>query len=249
MPVGAGAKAIGRCTTEGPEVNLKELRALQELGRATVEVAQEMERSGLVEGTAGNVSCLDDSGQFALITPTGIDYRDLDVTQLPVVDLEGNVLAGGYQPSSELQMHLQVYRSRKDVRSVVHTHSRFATTFAVLNRPVAAVHYMLALAGPRVPVAPYRTYGSKELGECCVDTLRNHNAVLLQNHGVLAVGTTPHQALNVAHAVEYTAELQWRAECIGTPCLLDDEEMGRVAQKFASYGQPRSPAENAADPN
>jgi len=148
-----------------------------------------------------------------------------------------------------LQMHLQVYRSRADVRSVVHTHSRFATTFAILNRPVSAVHYVLAYAGSHVPVAPYRTYGTKELGECCVDALGVHNAVLLQNHGVLAVGATPQQALNVAHAVEYTAELQWRAESIGTPCILDDEEMGRVADKFAKYGQPHKMAENPVDPN
>ena len=113
----------------------------------------------------------------------------------------------------------------------MHTHSRFATTFAVLNRPIEAVHYVLAFAGPSVEVAPYRTYGSKELGKSCVSTLGDRNAVLLQNHGVIAVGCTAAKALNVAQSVEYTAELLWRALCIGTPTVLSDEEMARVAEE------------------
>ena len=219
-------------------MNLKELRALQELGRSVVETAQQMEVIGLVEGTAGNVSCLDESRRYALITPTGVAYSDLDAAELPIVDLEGNLLSGNHLPSSELQMHLEVYRTRPDVRSVVHTHSRFATTFAVLNRPIEAVHYVLAFAGASVQVAPYQTYGTKELGECCVDALGGRNAVLLQNHGVIAVGDTAPKALNVAQVVEYTAELFWRAQSIGTPSILSDEEMERVAQKFVNYGQP-----------
>ena len=210
-----------------------------------VETAQQMEIIGLVEGTAGNVSCIDESRSYALITPTGVAYSDLDASQLPIVDLDGNLLSGSYLPSSELQMHLEVYRTRPDVRSVVHTHSRFATTFAVLNRPIEAVHYVLAFAGPSVQVAPYRTYGTRELGECCVDTLGVRNAVLLQNHGVIAVGDTASKALNVAQVVEYTAELLWRAQSIGTPSILSDEEMDRVARKFAGYGQPQETVQGA----
>lgn len=234
--------------SEGNPLNLEELQTLQGLGQATVEAAQQMERIGLVEGTAGNISCIDESRHVVLITPTGVSYGELDVTKLAVVDLDGNLLSGRYRPSSELEMHLAVYRSRNDVRSVVHTHSRFATTFAVLNRPVVAVHYILAFAGSRVEVAPYRTYGTKELGERCVETLAGRNAVLLQNHGVIAVGTSAQAALNVARAVEYTAELQWRAESLGAPGVLDDEEMERVAVKFGGYGQPRH-VENVAGQN
>ena len=219
-------------------MNFKQLRALQELGRSVVEAAQQMEVSGLVEGTAGNVSCVDESRSYALITPTGVAYSQLDAAELPIVDIDGNLLSGRYLPSSELQMHLEVYRARPDVRSVVHTHSRFATTFAVLNRPIEAVHYVLAFAGASVEVAPYRTYGTRELGECCVGTLGSRNAVLLQNHGVIAVGATASKALNVAQVVEYTAELFWRAQSIGTPTILSDEEMARVGEKFVSYGQP-----------
>lgn len=233
---------------EGVGVGFQDLRAQQGLGRAVVETAQALELTGLVEGTAGNVSCVDETRRFALITPTGVPYSELDAAQLPIVDLDGNLLDGEYLPSSELQMHLAVYRARPDVRSVVHTHSRFATTFAVLNRPIEAVHYVLAFAGPSVEVAPYKTYGTKELGESCVSTLGQRNAVLLQNHGVIAVGSTAARALNVAESVEYTAELLWRALCIGTPTVLSAEEMARVAEKFVSYGQPHKSTEAAPSP-
>ena len=226
---------------------MEELQALHQLGREVVATAQQMEVTGLVEGTAGNVSCLDESRRYALITPTGVRYADLVADELPIVDLDGNLVSGRHLPSSELQMHLEVYRSRPEVRSVVHTHSRFVTTFAVLNRPIEPVHYVLAFAGPSVEVAPYRTYGTKELGECCVDALGGRNAVLLQNHGVIAVGGTPAKALNVAQVVEYTAELLWRAQSIGTPTVLSGEEMDRVARKFVSYGQPQTKHEDTGD--
>jgi L-fuculose-phosphate aldolase len=247
MAATCAAGAAGRGASEGNTLKIQQLRALQELGRAVVETAQQMELSGLVEGTAGNVSCADESRSYVLITPTGVPYCELDATELPIVDLDGNLLAGSYLPSSELEMHLQVYRSREDVSSVVHTHSRFATTFAVLNRPIEAVHYMLAFAGPSVEVAPYRTYGTPELGEGCVDTLGGRNAVLLQNHGVIAVGTSAPKALNVAQVVEYTAELFWRAQCIGIPTILSGEEMARVGEKFDSYGQPQKAVEDGGD--
>ena len=212
---------------------------LRELSEEIVATANQMEKTGLVEGTAGNVSAIDESWSRVLITPTGIPYSALTEADISVVGLDGTVLGGPYVPSSELPMHLQVYRARTDIRSVVHTHSRFATTFAVLNRPITAVHYVLAFAGNSVQVAPYETYGSDSLGRSCVDSLGSRRATLLQNHGVLTVGVTPAAALNVASSVEYCAELLWRAQCIGRPTLLDEEEMARVEEKFASYGQPQ----------
>jgi L-fuculose-phosphate aldolase len=212
---------------------------LLQLGEEIVVAANQMEKSGLVDGTAGNVSAVDASGSRVLITPTGVPYSALTAADLSAVSLDGTLLGGPYLPSSELPMHLQVYRARPDVRSVVHTHSRFATTFAVLNRPITAVHYVLAYAGSSVEVAPYQTYGSEGLGSSCVDSLGSRQATLLQNHGVLTVGASPAAALNVASSVEYCAELLWRAMCIGQPTILDEEEMALVQEKFASYGQPK----------
>jgi L-fuculose-phosphate aldolase len=208
---------------------------LEELRAAVATAALSLLEAGLVRGTSGNVSARD--GDLVAVTPTGVDYRRLDPTSVPVVDLDGRVVDGGLAPSSELPLHLAVYRARPDVGAVVHTHSRSATTFAVLREELPAVHYLLARAGRRVRVAPYATYGTGELAGACVAALAGDAAVLLANHGVVAVGPDLDRALLVAEAVEEVAELCWRARCLGTPVVLPDAEMDRVARAFEGYGQ------------
>lgn len=210
---------------------------LEEVRAAVATAALRLLETGLVRGTAGNVSARD--GDLVAVTPTGVDYRRLDQGSIPLVDLDGRVVDGGLTPSSELPLHLAVYRARPDVGAVVHTHSTFATTFAVLGEELPAVHYLLARAGRRVRVAPYATYGSGELAGACVAALAGGGAVLLANHGVVAVGPGLDRALLVADAVEHVAELCWRARCLGTPVVLPDAEMDRVARAFERYGQAR----------
>jgi L-fuculose-phosphate aldolase len=208
---------------------------LQEVRAAVITAALRLLDAGLVRGTSGNVSARD--GDLVAVTPTGVGYRRLDAASVPVVDLDGRVVDGRLAPSSELPLHLAVYRARPDVGAVVHTHSRFATTFAVLREELPAVHYLLARAGRRVRVAPYATYGTGELAGACVDALAGDQAVLLANHGVVAVGPGLDRALLVAEAVEEVAELCWRARCLGTPAVLPDAEMDRLARAFEEYGQ------------
>jgi L-fuculose-phosphate aldolase len=210
---------------------------LEEARAAVATAALRLLEAGLVRGTAGNVSAR--SGGLVAITPTGVDYRRLDQASVPVVDLHGRPVAGGLAPSSELPLHLAVYRARPDVGAVVHTHSTFATTFAVLGEELPAVHYVLAHAGRRVRVAPYATYGTGELADACVAALAGDRAVLLANHGVVAVGDGLERALLAAEAVEEVAELCWRARCLGTPAVLPDAEMERVARAFEGYGRPQ----------
>jgi L-fuculose-phosphate aldolase len=211
--------------------------ALGELRAAVATAALRLLEAGLLRGTAGNLSAR--SGGLVAITPTGVDYRRLGQGSVPVVDLGGRPVDGELAPSSELPLHLAVYRARPDVGAVVHTHSRFATTFAVLGEELPAVHYLLAHAGRRVRVAPYATYGTGELADACVAALGGDRAVLLANHGVVAVGAGLERALLAAEAVEEVAELCWRARCLGSPVVLPDEEMDRVAGAFERYGQPR----------
>jgi L-fuculose-phosphate aldolase len=211
--------------------------ALAEVRAAVATAALRLFEAGLLRGTSGNLSAR--AGGLVAVTPTGVDYRRLDQGSVPVVDLDGRQVDGELAPSSELPLHLAVYRARPDVGAVVHTHSRFATTFAVLGEELPAVHYLLAHAGRRVRVAPYATYGTGELADACVAALAGDRAVLLANHGVVAVGTGLERALLAAEAVEEVAELCWRARCLGTPLVLPDEEMDRVAHAFETYGQPR----------
>jgi L-fuculose-phosphate aldolase len=137
-------------------------------------------------------------------------------------------------------MHLAVYRRRPDVGAVVHTHSPWATTWAVLGREIPAVHYVIASVGHRVRVAPYATFGSGELAGLAAETLGADNAVLLANHGVLAVGPDLDGALDNAVRVEFLAEVYWKACQIGEPVILPDEEIDRVRELIAAM--PRDPA-------
>lgn len=159
--------------------------------------------------------------------------RDSDVA---VLELDGGQLDGALRPTSEVALHLGVYRARPDVGAVVHTHSMFATTFAVLGEQIPPVHYLIVRAGEAVPVAPYARYGTAELAQSCVRALGAGFAVLLANHGVVAVGADLGAAMTVAEAVEYTAELAWRARQLGVAQLLDSEQLAAARTALASYG-------------
>jgi L-fuculose-phosphate aldolase len=208
---------------------------------AVAHACRQLLAAGLLRATSGNVSMRDPESGAIAVTPTGVGYPELRAEDVPVIGGDGEQLDGDLQPSSELALHLGIYRHRPDVGAVVHTHSVFATTFAVLGEPVPAVHYLLARAGPGalpVPVAPYARYGTEELAGNCVRALGHGNAVLLANHGLVTVGAGLAAAVSLADAVEYTAELAWRARQLGSPRVLDAGQLAEAARALAGYGQP-----------
>ncbi|MFB6124844.1 MAG: class II aldolase/adducin family protein [Halanaeroarchaeum sp.] len=206
-----------------------------ESGRRAVAAAVP-ELATLTPGRTGNVSA--GNGTVLAITPTGVPYDEVQAADVPVVDLEGEQVFGKLAPSSEAPFHRAIYREF-DAGGVVHVHSPWATTLAVLRRPVPPVHYMLALAGGQVPVADYETYGTPALADAIVSTLREHDrrACLLANHGLVAYGDDPADAIEVARAVESTARLYLQAASVGDPEILSDFETERVAKRFETYGQ------------
>jgi L-fuculose-phosphate aldolase len=211
---------------------------LEELRRRVLAAARSMARSGLTRGTSGNVSARDPETGLVAVTPTAMPYGELTEEDIAVIDLEGRRVAGARKPSSEVPMHAQVYRDRPWAGGIVHTHSTYATTLAVLGRPIPPLHYAIATLGPEVPVAPYATYGSRELARGASATLgEGCRAALLQNHGVLAVGGTVEEALRNAETVEFLAELYWRALAAGEPLLLERGEIDRVREKLRTYTQ------------
>ncbi|MBF0468417.1 MAG: class II aldolase/adducin family protein [Desulfamplus sp.] len=143
------------------------------------------------------------------------------------------------KPSSEWGFHLALYRHRADINAVVHTHSPYATTFACLNREIPPVHYLVAFAGKKVPVAPYATFGTSALADNILATINDYNAILLANHGLVAVGITLPDAFNTAEETEFVARVCFQAESLGRPVLLPDDEMDRVIDKFKHYGSGR----------
>lgn len=194
--------------------------------------------AGLCTGTSGNISIYDPEQGLMAISPSGMDYFVTAPEDVAVSDLEGRVREGR-KPSSEWALHAAFYRRKPHVRSVVHTHSMFCTTFAVLGRPVEAVHYAIAAAGTdTVPCAPYRTFGTPELAEAAVSACGEGSAVLLANHGLVACGENLEKAFALARELEFVAELQYRALSIGTPNVLSGEQMAEVRTRFRSYGQP-----------
>ncbi|MEF8888094.1 MAG: class II aldolase/adducin family protein [Haloarculaceae archaeon] len=200
-------------------------------------VAAELGRlAALTPGRTGNLS-VRRGGRFA-VTPSGVPYSEVEPGDVPVVDLEGEVLAGALDPSSETPMHRAIY-DRFEAGAVAHTHSPWATTLAVLGEPVRPVHYMLALAGGEVPVADYATYGTEALAANAVDAMAESDsrACLLANHGLVATGPDAATAVETAEAVEAVAQLDCRARALGGADPLPEAELDRVAERFAAYGQ------------
>lgn len=188
-------------------------------------------------GRSGNLS-VRVADRFA-VTPTGVPYATLEPDDVPVVDLDGERLAGDRVPSSETPMHAAIYRAL-DVSAVVHTHSPWATSLAALRQPVPPVHYAIARAGGRVPVAEYATYGTPELAANAAEAMAatDTTACLLANHGLIATGADLDTAFETLDAVEFTARVYAQAAAVGEPVELPADELRRVAGKFEGYGQP-----------
>jgi L-fuculose-phosphate aldolase len=201
-----------------------------------VATARRMSELGLTPGTSGNVSVRVASGM--IVTPSGMAYSSLVPDDLVEVRADGVIRPGQREPSSEWQLHRDLYTARCDCAAIVHTHSRYCTTIACLRRPIPALHYMIALAGTaEIPCAEYATFGSPELAHNVVSALADGRAALMANHGMVALGDSLAAALKLAAEIEELAALFWHAMQAGTPVILDRDEMARVATKFSTYGK------------
>ncbi|MBE9538971.1 MAG: class II aldolase/adducin family protein [Proteobacteria bacterium] len=198
---------------------------------------QQLVAKGLTSGTSGNVSVRTGTGM--LITPTGVAADTLKAEHIVHMSLDGTIPAGQLSPSSEWQMHADVYLNKpREVTAVVHCHSPYATILACAHKPIPAQHYMVAAAGGyEIPLADYATFGSKALSEANLKALSNSSACLLANHGQLALGYDLESALRLAETVEEQAFWYWGVLAIGTPQVLQREQMDEVLTAFASYGQ------------
>lgn len=211
---------------------------MQEARELLVEYGRKMSAAGLSTGTSGNLSIYDaDSGLMA-ITPSGMDYFSITPEDIVVTDLGAHVVEGVRKPSSEWALHTLFYRGHPEARAVVHTHSVYCTTMAVLGIPLRAVHYAIAGTGAaEVPCAPYRLFGTTELAEEAVRVCGEGRAVLLGNHGLVVWGKDLPGAYSLACDLEFVAEIQWRAMAAGTPRVLTEEEMAAAMVRFQTYGQ------------
>jgi L-fuculose-phosphate aldolase len=201
-----------------------------------VDAARRTVEDGLVVGTSGNVSAR--VGDTVLVTPSGVHYDRLGPRDLCAVDLTGRQVAGELRPTSELPMHLAVYRATP-AAAVVHTHAVHATAVSALVEELPAVHYACAAMGGPVRVAPYATFGSDELAAHVLHALRGRSACLLKNHGTLSHGATMEQAYDRTAQLEWMCRVWLAAVSVPgrAPSLLSEEELRRAGAKFGTYGQ------------
>lgn len=200
-----------------------------------VEACQFLSRSGLVVGTAGNVSIRVDD--LVVISPSGVDYEAMSPRDVGIHDLDGNAVDAVLAPSSELALHLAVYGSSEH-SAVVHTHAPASTALSTVVDEVPASHYYSALFGGAIRVAPYATFGTQQLADNVTAALRDRAAALMGNHGAVLAGAALPKVLNLVPYLEYVCDVQLRAMASGAPVrVLDAEEISEVARRLSGYGQ------------
>ncbi|MEU6783619.1 class II aldolase/adducin family protein [Nonomuraea angiospora] len=194
---------------------------LCEYGRRAVEL-------GLVIGTSGNLSVRE--GDLVAVTPSGAALDRLTPEMCPVVDVEGYLVEGDLQPSSETPMHLAVYATT-DAKAIVHTHSVFGTIVATTMTELPPVHYNALLLGGVVKVAEYATYGTPELAANVQAAMEGKKAALMANHGGVTVGATLEEAFEATRLLEWLCEVYVRGLSVGKPAVLTNEQLNAVIER------------------
>jgi len=212
---------------------------LESIRKDLVLLHEELPRNGLVVWTGGNVSARDPETGLVAIKPSGVRYGELTPESMVVVDLDGQVVEGELKPSSDTVSHLYIYRHRPDVNGVAHTHSRYATAFAAVGRPIPV--YLTAQAdefGGEIPCAGFAFIGDDSIGSLVVEGIGRSSAILLKNHGVFTIGRSAQAAVKSAVMVEDIAATVFAALQLGSPDVLPDDAVERLHRRYTTvYGQ------------
>lgn len=217
-----------------------------EVRRAVAAACRTLAADGLVLGTAGNVSAR--VGDALAITATGARFESMTDAQVTIVGLDGEVLDGEFEPTSELGLHLGIYLNF-GAGAVVHTHATTCVAVSCVVDELPCVHYQMLTLGGSVRVAPYATFGSAELAASVVEALRGKSAALLANHGAVTFGADLVAAVESTKLLEWAATIYWRARSMGEVRALDQDAQMAVVQAAVEkkYGtkQPLSDIETA----
>jgi L-ribulose-5-phosphate 4-epimerase len=201
----------------------------------------ELPKNNLVAWTSGNISGRDPETNLVVIKPSGIKFDDLRPENMVVVDINGKIVEGDYKASSDTASHCYIYRQRPDVYGVVHTHSRYATAFAVLGREIPCVTTAMGdeFGGP-IPCGGFALIGGEEIGALVVETLKDSHSpsCILQNHGVFALGKNAEHAVKAAVMTEDNAAIVWLAQQLGTPIPIAQTDIDKLHYRYTHvYGQ------------
>lgn len=215
--------------------------AIEQIRRDVCTLHAELMRYGLVVWTAGNVSARVPGRDLMVIKPSGVSYDDLTPGNMVVCDLYGKVVEGDHAPSSDTEAQAYVYRHLDHIGGVVHTHSPYAVAWAARGEPIPVVTTMCADEfGGDIPVGPFATIGDDSIGRGIVDTLSDSRspAVLMQNHGVFAVGPTARSAVKAAVMCEDVARSVHLSYQLGQPLRIPSASVDALYDRYQNvYGQ------------
>lgn len=214
---------------------------LEDLREEVYHCNMQLPKTGLVKMTSGNVSGRDPATNLVVIKPSGYPYEELTPERMVVVNLDGEVVEGDLLPSVDTEAHLHVYKHRPDVNGIVHTHSPYATSFAVLGQPIPACTTTVGLVGGEIPVGGYKPpMGGEGIGEEIIRVIGDAKGVVLQSHGVFTIGSSATEATRVAVELEEMALIAHLATLRGKPICLTQEQVDEMAHHYGhTYGQTR----------
>jgi L-ribulose-5-phosphate 4-epimerase len=198
----------------------------------------ELPKNDLVKMTSGNVSGRDPESGLVVIKPSGFAFEELTPAHMVVVDMDGKVVEGDLKPSTDTDTHLYVYAKRDDVLGMVHTHSVYASIFAVLGEPIPACLTACAMLGGEIPIGGYAPIGGEAIGQEIIDQIGRAKAIIMQNHGVFTIGSSAPEATKMAVEVEEIAKITHLAMLRGKPIQLSDEQVDYMVNLYQNvYGQ------------
>jgi L-ribulose-5-phosphate 4-epimerase len=198
----------------------------------------ELPKNDLVKMTSGNVSGRDAETGLVVIKPSGFAFDELTPAHIVVVDMDGRVVEGDLKPSTDTDTHLYVYKHRPEIFGMVHTHSVYASTFAVLGQPIPACLTACAMLGGEVPLGGYAPIGGEEIGQEILKKIGRALAIIMQNHGVFTIGSSPQEATKIAVEVEEVAKITHLAMTRGEPIQLSEDQVDYMVDLYHNrYGQ------------
>jgi L-ribulose-5-phosphate 4-epimerase len=214
-----------------------------ELRKDVLEGAKAIFSKGLVEAGEGNVSIRNGRNEELFITPSFNQYRTLTKDEIVLIDFDGTPLSTGKLPSTEVKMHIAIYESRPKVKSVIHTHSTYATMLSIVRKSIPIImEEMYIFLGGSIDISKFGEAHTGEIGQVALNALGMKNAALLANHGVIVCGKSIDHAVKFAELVEKLAKIYWGTLQIGQPKIITNTQLGRFQKLFESLfaNYPRS---------
>ena len=208
---------------------------LNGLKEEIVKAGRDLFNKGILENNEGNISLRIPKKDELLITPTGNNYQTFSADQVVHMKFDGTALSSGKLPSTEVKMHVAIYKSRPKVKCIIHTHSTYASMLSILRKEIPIImEEQFVYLGGSIDVSPYGEAHTEEISKSALIALGYKNGALLANHGAIVCGKSIQNAVKNAELVEKLAKVYWGALQVGKPYILDEKGLGKFQEMFKS---------------